>query len=219
MRGRSATAASCSNGRDACLRTSPRWRDDLREKTLEAWVSARDISNSAAAESSPSRTRRAASSIPSSSPRKSRCTGSQAATISAVRKTRAARPRPRKARRFRACRSHVYRADANHRAFFATAQPYGQPWKSPTRKPDPISPQADAHILLGRRDTTRGGRAFLAGEIEEARLYDRALEPAERPRVIPGGSGGGLTHERGSRRTGKDAHTRGDARCREALDP
>ncbi|MBI5772953.1 MAG: DUF1553 domain-containing protein, partial [Verrucomicrobia bacterium] len=47
----------------------------------------------------------------------------------------------------------------------------------------------DAHLLFGRRHTG-GGRAYLAGELDEARLYDRALsakEIAESFRAGPAG--------------------------------
>ncbi|MEY4033015.1 MAG: hypothetical protein RL492_209 [Verrucomicrobiota bacterium] len=37
---------------------------------------------------------------------------------------------------------------------------------------------AQAHVLFGRRHTG-GGKAFLQGELEEARLYDRALSPEQ----------------------------------------
>src|SRR5690606_7395936 len=39
-------------------------------------------------------------------------------------------------------------------------------------------PAGESRVLLGQRHTG-GLRAFLAGEIEEARLYDRALSDAE----------------------------------------
>ncbi len=65
-----------------------------------------------------------------------------------------------------------YRADGTI-AFFRNGEPYGQPWKP--ESPSPVEFAAnDAHVLLGRRHTG-GGRAFLKGEIDEARLYDRGL--------------------------------------------
>jgi hypothetical protein len=64
----------------------------------------------------------------------------------------------------------AYRADGTV-AFFRNGQPYDAP-----HKPDAplVTFPADARVLLGRRHTG-GGRAFLAGELDEARLYDRAL--------------------------------------------
>ncbi|MBI3881190.1 MAG: DUF1553 domain-containing protein [Verrucomicrobia bacterium] len=68
----------------------------------------------------------------------------------------------------------VYRAD-NSIAIYRNGEPYAPPYT-------PSGPEStlhtftagDAHVLLGRRHTG-GGHAFLAGEIDEARLYDRAL--------------------------------------------
>jgi len=67
-----------------------------------------------------------------------------------------------------------YRADGSV-AFFRNGQPYAAPHKP--ESPLVVFP-TDAHVLLGRRHTG-GGRAHFAGEIDEARLYDRALSPAE----------------------------------------
>ena len=70
----------------------------------------------------------------------------------------------------------VYRTDGTI-ALFRNGTLYGEPWKSPT--PSPIAFAAgEAHVLLGKRHLS-GGKAFLTGEIEEARLYDRALDPAD----------------------------------------
>jgi len=54
--------------------------------------------------------------------------------------------------------------------------PYGDTYKS--REPMAVFEAGDAHVLLGRRHTG-GGNSFLTGEIEEARLYDRALRADE----------------------------------------
>ena len=62
-------------------------------------------------------------------------------------------------------------------AVYRNGAPYGNAWKSSDPSPVPFT-AGDAHVLLGRRHTG-GGRPFLAGEIEEARLYDRALTPEE----------------------------------------
>ncbi len=70
----------------------------------------------------------------------------------------------------------TYRADGTI-AVFRNGELYGQAWKSATESPITFA-AGNAHILLGKRHTP-GGKAFLAGEIEEARLYDRALEPAD----------------------------------------
>ena len=64
----------------------------------------------------------------------------------------------------------TYSADGTV-AFFRNGQPYATPHKPENPL---VTFPPDARILLGRRHTG-GGRAFLAGEIDEARLYDRAL--------------------------------------------
>ncbi len=69
-----------------------------------------------------------------------------------------------------------YRADGTI-AFFRNGEPYGQPWKPGSESPVVFAAN-DAHVLLGRRHTG-GGRAFLNGEIDEARLYDRGLSAEE----------------------------------------
>ena len=68
----------------------------------------------------------------------------------------------------------AYRADGSL-ALYRNGQPYG-----PAYTPDdaPVTFPKTARLLFGRRHTG-GGRAFLAGEIDEARLYDRALTTTE----------------------------------------
>jgi hypothetical protein len=70
----------------------------------------------------------------------------------------------------------AYRSDGTI-AFYRNGRLHGEAWKSPSESPISFA-AGDAHILLGRRHTG-GGRAFLAGEVEEARLYDRALTAEE----------------------------------------
>ncbi len=60
-------------------------------------------------------------------------------------------------------------------AFFRNGQPYAVPHRPGAPL---VAFPADARVLLGRRHSG-GGRALLAGEIEEARLYDRALSAGE----------------------------------------
>jgi hypothetical protein len=72
----------------------------------------------------------------------------------------------------------VYRPD-NSVAFYRNGVPFAPPYT-------PSGPEGglytfvagDAHVLLGRRHTG-GGQAFLAGEIDEARIYDLALTPEQ----------------------------------------
>jgi hypothetical protein len=56
---------------------------------------------------------------------------------------------------------------------------YGAPYVPDGEQPAPLLfPAGDTHLLLGLRHTA-AGNGFLAAEIEEARVYDRALSAAE----------------------------------------
>jgi hypothetical protein len=161
------------NGTDACFRSAPLTRD-LREKTLEAWVSLATLDQRGGGVITVEDTKGSVfDSIVfaekeaqrwvagSNNFRRSQNTGGAAET---------AKPGEL---------IHIvvtYRADGSI-SVFRNGEPYGQPWKSATESPITFA-SGNAHILLGKRHTP-GGRAFLAGEIEEARLYDRALTPDE----------------------------------------
>ncbi|QEL15387.1 DUF1553 domain-containing protein [Limnoglobus roseus] len=68
----------------------------------------------------------------------------------------------------------VYHADGRI-ALFRNGQPYGEPY----RPGEAVTLKAgDARVVFGMRHTG-GGKPFLTGEIEEARLYDTALTPAD----------------------------------------
>ena len=69
----------------------------------------------------------------------------------------------------------VYSSD-NTIAFFRNGQPQGSPYQSSS--PIPTFAAGDARILLGRRHTG-GGKPWLLGEIQQASLYDRALTNEE----------------------------------------
>ncbi|GDY19908.1 hypothetical protein LBMAG56_12530 [Verrucomicrobiota bacterium] len=68
----------------------------------------------------------------------------------------------------------AYRADGSI-ALYRNGQPYGPAY---TPGDGLVTFPKTARVLIGRRHTG-GGKAFLAGEIDEARLYDRALTTAE----------------------------------------
>lgn len=68
----------------------------------------------------------------------------------------------------------VYHADGTI-AVFRDGEPYGKPYRSGAPK---AFAAGRSRVLLGRRHTG-GGSAFLAGAIDEARLFDRALSEAE----------------------------------------
>jgi cytochrome c553 len=72
----------------------------------------------------------------------------------------------------------VYRAD-NSIAIFRNGVAYGAVW-TPSGEGRELQTYAakSARVLLGQRHTG-GGSAFFAGEIEEARIYDRALTAKE----------------------------------------
>ncbi|MEO2091956.1 MAG: DUF1549 domain-containing protein, partial [Gemmataceae bacterium] len=70
----------------------------------------------------------------------------------------------------------VYAADGSI-AVYRDGQPYAEPYTP--KEPSPRKYKAgDARVLFGLRHTG-GGNAHFRGEIEEARLYDRALSAAE----------------------------------------
>jgi hypothetical protein len=63
--------------------------------------------------------------------------------------------------------------------FFRNGEIYGAPFQPKGGGGDIITYAAGGGRLLFGRRHTGGGNAFLRGEIDEARLYDRALSPAE----------------------------------------
>ncbi len=68
----------------------------------------------------------------------------------------------------------AYRADGII-TVFRNGAPYGETYR---QAPLHEFPAGESRLLLGLRHTG-AGNGFFAGEIEEARVYDRALEPAE----------------------------------------
>lgn len=69
----------------------------------------------------------------------------------------------------------VYRSD-NSIALFRNGEPLGKPYTPPV--PLQTFTAGNAHVLLGMRHRG-GGRAWLTGEIKQAALYDRALSGDE----------------------------------------
>ncbi len=83
----------------------------------------------------------------------------------------------------------TYAADGNI-AFYRNGKPYGTAYSLATKQEELATFAAEqAHVLLGRRHTG-GGMAFLAGEIEEGRLYNRALSAEEVGASFSAGPGG-----------------------------
>ena len=161
------------NGTDACFRSAPLQRD-LREKTIEAWVSLATLEQRGGGVITVEDTKGSVfdSIVFAEKEAQHWVAGSNNFRRSQNSDGPAETAKPGEFVHVAA----TYRADGTI-AVFRNGEPYGQSWKSATESP--ITFAADnAHILLGKRHTP-GGKAFLAGEIEEARLYDRALEPAD----------------------------------------
>jgi hypothetical protein len=60
---------------------------------------------------------------------------------------------------------------------FRNGVPWGKPWR-PESGPSSLREEARTRVLIGCRHTG-GGNAFFRGEIEDVRVYDRALSPNE----------------------------------------
>ena len=69
----------------------------------------------------------------------------------------------------------VYEADGSVRGY-RNGQPYGRTYRKTSGE---VFEAADSQVLLGCRHGRPGGNRGLSGRIERARLYDRALTPAE----------------------------------------
>ncbi|HEY1174381.1 MAG TPA: DUF1553 domain-containing protein [Verrucomicrobiae bacterium] len=83
----------------------------------------------------------------------------------------------------------TYAADGNI-AFYRNGKPYGAAYSLAAKQEElAMFTAGQAHVLLGRRHTG-GGMAFLAGEIEEGRLYNRALSAEEVGASFSAGPGG-----------------------------
>ena len=161
------------NGTDACFRSAPLARD-LREKTIEAWVSLATLDQRGGGIITVEDTKGGVFDSIVFAEKEARhwVAGSNNFKRSQNSGGPAETARPGDIIHVAA----TYRADGTI-AVFRNGEPYGQPWKSATESPITFA-AGEAHILLGKRHTP-GGKAFLAGEIEEARLYDRALEAAD----------------------------------------
>ena len=170
------------DGKDAHVRTAPLGRE-LREKTLEAWVSLASLDHQGGGVLTVE-TRDGAvfdSIVFGERERLKWVNGSDHFRRSRTLDGDAENAKPGEF-------VHVavaYRADGTI-SFFRNGQPYGAPHKPEAPL---VAFPADARVLVGRRHTG-GGRAFLAGEIDEARLYDRALTADEVAASFRAGAGG-----------------------------
>jgi hypothetical protein len=161
------------DGKGASFRSAPLARD-LREKTLEAWVSLANLEQRGGGvitvENAPGAVFDSVV-FAEKDPRQ------WMAGSDFFHRTRGVGGAPETAKPEELVHvAATYRPDGTI-ALFRNGQPCGQPWKPGADGPVMFA-AGDARVLLGRRHTA-GGKSFLAGEIEEARLYDRALEPAE----------------------------------------
>jgi hypothetical protein len=161
------------NGTDACFRSAPLARD-LREKTMEAWVSLANLDQRGGGVITVEDEKGHIfdSIVFAEKERLHWVAGSNVFSRSQNAGGPEETAKPGELVHVAA----VYRADGTI-ALFRNGEPYGKPWKSPTASPITFA-AGNAHILLGKRHNS-GGKAFLAGEIEEARLYDRALTADE----------------------------------------
>ena len=161
------------DGKEAHFRSAPLTRE-LREKTLEAWVSLATLEQGGGGVVTVETAKGAvfdALVFGEKSPRH------WVAGSNNFRRSQALDAAPETAKPGQLI--HIaasYRADGTI-AFFRNGEPYGQPWKPKDESPVTFAAK-EAHVLLGRRHTG-GGHAFLAGEIDEARIYDRALDATE----------------------------------------
>lgn len=69
----------------------------------------------------------------------------------------------------------VYHADQTV-TMYRNGRPYGRPYKASST---PTFEAGKAQVMFGMRHAPVGGNRMLAGEIERAQLYDRALTPQE----------------------------------------
>ncbi len=161
------------NGTDACFRSAP-LAHDLREKTMEAWVSLANLDQRGGGVITIEDTKGSVfdSVVFAEKERQHWVAGSN----NFRRSQNAGGPEETAKPGELIHIAVVYRADSTI-AVFRDGEIYGQPWKSPTESPITFA-AGNAHILLGKRHNS-GGKAFLAGEIEEARLYERALTADE----------------------------------------
>ncbi len=161
------------NGTDACFRSAPLARD-LGEKTIEAWVSLATLDQRGGGVITVEDAKGGVfdSIVFAEKEPQHWVAGSNNFKRSQNSDGPAETAKPGQLIHLAA----TYRADGTI-AVFRNGDLYGQPWKSATESPIPFI-SGNAHILLGKRHTP-GGKAFLAGEIEEARIYDRALTPDE----------------------------------------
>ena len=94
----------------------------------------------------------------------------------------------------------VYKADGTI-AVYRNGVPYGEPYKV-EGKPLVTYKAKESHVLIGMRHTG-GGTPFFAGDIEECRLYDKALSEKEitasfragAPRITPEDIAAALSEE------------------------
>ena len=173
------------NGKDAQMRTAP-LAHDLREKTLEAWVAPANLDQRGGGVISVEDHNGAIFDsvvFAEKQPRRWIAGSDNFRRSIAI-------PAPEETAEpgqlvHLAC---VWRAD-RHIAFFRNGQPYGEPF-TPNAEQMAVFAAGDARVLLGLRHSR--SRGFFAGEIEEARLYDRALDPSEIAASYAAGAGGDI---------------------------
>jgi len=159
------------DGKNAYLDTTPLARE-IREKTLEAWVALTSLDQGGGGVISLQKAGGAVfdAVVYAEQERRKWMAGSDG-----FRRTRSLDgPEETGSRDTIVHVANVYRSDGTIEVY-RNGKPYGKPYRSGGLV---TYGKGDGRILLGQRHTD-GGRAFLAGEIDQAALYDRALSPAE----------------------------------------
>lgn len=174
------------NGSDAFMESVP-LKQDLREKTLEAWVYLGNLQQRAGgvvtAESIGGKIfdaivfaeKESKQWVPGSNNfKRSQTLGGQ----------------PESAKPEEAVHVVLTYAPDGRVTFYRNGQPYGTAYSLASKQEELATFAAgQAHVLVGRRHTG-GGSAFLTGEIEEARLYNHALSAEDVAASFNAGPGG-----------------------------
>ena len=191
-------------GEGAYFKSAP-LRRDLREKTLEAWVSLAHLEQGGgAAISLQNRDGSVFDAIVYGERQPGQWTAGSNGFVRTMDLAAPAEDSPPGALIHLAI---SYRAD--HRiAVFRNGKPYGQPYT-------PAAPlqsfgAGEAHVVLGLRHTG-GGRPWLSGAVQQAALYDRALNEAEIAASFRAGGGHILREEILARLTPEEREAHGAA--------
>lgn len=175
------------DGNEAQMRTAP-LANDLREKTLEAWAAPANLDQRGGGVISVEDQRGSVFDAVVFAEKAARrwVVGSNNFRRSVLLEGPEETARPNELIHLAA----VWRAD-RHIALYRNGKPYGEPFV-PKDEDLAVFSRGDARVLLGLRHSPPRQSKFFAGEIEEARLYDRALEPAQIAASFAAGPNAGI---------------------------